>query len=288
MDDAAKNRVCVNQLDFIQAFIQSEAKRGMFVILDKEYGHFCPKLASHFGRPLKLNKCLYEADFSGKSWYETLDSYLINTLHFVRSRVDGCMYLLREGDNWLKSINYVDDALSYSNNEDLRLKFEKSLKKRFNLSLLGQAKWYLSMKIKQSNNYINLDQEQYIKNIIRRFKKSSKHQFKIKSTPLSNNFVPTKRSSLVTDTQTKEVKLRFGNLHYRSVICELLYVSCCTTSDTAFAVNKLAKFSNNPGITHYWAVLHLIGYIKNTAHKQLNFSQITRNTRSLRPLWITT
>ena len=127
--DTAKNRVCVYQLDFIQAFIQAEAKRRMFVILDKEYGHFCPKLAGHFSRPLKLNKCLYGADFSGKSRYETLDSYLVQTLKFTRSRVDGCLYILREGDKWLKLINYVDDALYYSNNEDFRLSFEKSLKK---------------------------------------------------------------------------------------------------------------------------------------------------------------
>ena len=67
---------------------------------------------------------LYGADFSGKSWYETLDSYLIQTLKFTRSRVDGCLYILRDGDKWLKLINYVDDALYYSNNEDFILRFE--------------------------------------------------------------------------------------------------------------------------------------------------------------------
>ena len=120
--DTAKNRVYVYQMDFIQALIQSEAKRRMFVILDKEYGHYCPKLAGHFGRPIP--KCIYGTDFRGKNWYETLDSYLTNTLYFVRLRVEGCLYILREGDNWIKLINYVDDTLYYSNNEDVRLKFE--------------------------------------------------------------------------------------------------------------------------------------------------------------------
>ena len=88
-----------------------------------------------------------------------MDSYLTNTLKFVRSRFHGYLYILREGDNWFKLINYVDDALNYSNNEDFRMKFERSLKKIFNLSLLGQAKWYLGMKIKNSIDYITLDQE---------------------------------------------------------------------------------------------------------------------------------
>ena len=69
----------------------------------------------------------------------------------------------------------------------------------------------------------------------------------------------------------KEVKIRFGNLHYRSVIGALLYVSCCTRADIAFAVNKLAKHSNNPGIAHYRALLRLIGFIKGTPHKFLKF-----------------
>ena len=54
--DAAYNKTQVYQLDFIQAFIQSDAKKRMFIILDKEYETFCPKLSEHFGRPLKLKK----------------------------------------------------------------------------------------------------------------------------------------------------------------------------------------------------------------------------------------
>ena len=135
--DAAQNRTAVYQLDFIQAFIQSETKKRMFVLLDKEYENFCPKLAGHLGRPLLLKKCLYGADFSGKRWYDTLDQFLTNDMNFVRSRVEGCLYVLRQGNNWIKLINYVDDALYYSNNEGFRENFERKLKRRFNLSLLG-------------------------------------------------------------------------------------------------------------------------------------------------------
>ena len=131
--DAAYNKTHIYQLDFIQAFIQSEATKRMFIILDKEYENFCPKLAKYFGRPLKLKKCLYEADFSGKSWYETLDTFLVKNLKFNCSRVEGCLYILRRGNDWLRLINYVDDALYYSNNNKFREEFEFTLKKRFNL-----------------------------------------------------------------------------------------------------------------------------------------------------------
>ena len=52
--DAIRNKSKIFQLDFIQAFIQSKATKRMFVILDKEFSHFCPKLSKHFGRPLTL------------------------------------------------------------------------------------------------------------------------------------------------------------------------------------------------------------------------------------------
>ena len=71
--DAIANHTKIYQLDFIQAFIQSETKKRIFVILDKDFETFCPQLKEHFGRPLRLKKCLYGADFSGKSWYETLE-----------------------------------------------------------------------------------------------------------------------------------------------------------------------------------------------------------------------
>ena len=69
-------------------------------------------------------------------------------------------------------INYVDDALYYANNDNVRQNFKKKLSKRFHLSLLGKAKWYLGMRITQNKDNITLDQDQYVKNMTSRFEKS--------------------------------------------------------------------------------------------------------------------
>ena len=156
--DAAQNASKIYQLAFIQTFIQSKATKRMFVILDKEFSHF--------------------VDFNGKSWYDTLDSYLTNKLSFVRSRVDGCLYIYRKGNDWVKFINYEDDALYYASNDKVREDFELSLKSKFNLSLLGEARWYLGMRIIQNKEFISLDQDQYVKNTIARIEKLFKYLFK--------------------------------------------------------------------------------------------------------------
>ena len=72
--DSTLNKVTIHQLGFLQAFIQSEVKKRMSVLPGKESEQFYPKLTKPFAQPLRLKKCIFGADFSGKSWYETLTS----------------------------------------------------------------------------------------------------------------------------------------------------------------------------------------------------------------------
>ena len=123
-----------------------------------------------------------------------------------------------------------------------------------------------------------MDQDQYVKNITTRFEKLFKHPFKLKDSPLPSSFIPTKKDSPSTETKIKEIKIRFGNLNYRSVIGALLYVSCCTRPDISYAVKRLAKFANNPGASRFRALLHLIGFLKGNSNKGLKFYMDIRIT----------
>ena len=93
--NAISHKSIIYQLDFIQAFIQSEMKKRMFLILDKEYEQFCLNQKGNFGRPLEQKRCLYGGDFSGKSWHDMLDMILTLELGFIKSRVEGCLYIQR-------------------------------------------------------------------------------------------------------------------------------------------------------------------------------------------------
>ena len=65
---------------------------------------------------------------------------------FTKSWIDGYSYIYRNNKDWMKMINYVDDAQYYAYNDQVRHNFEKKLSKRFHLSLLGKAKWYLRIR----------------------------------------------------------------------------------------------------------------------------------------------
>ena len=109
--------------------------------------------------------------------------------------VQGCLYISREGPSWIKLINYVDDALYYCNNDETRISFEKRLSKRFDLKLMGEAKWYLGMQIKQEKDYITIDQSQYAKHVTTRLEKAFKNTIKPQDSPLPSKFIPIKADS---------------------------------------------------------------------------------------------
>ena len=115
-------------------------------------------------------------------------------------------------------INYIDDTLYDSNDDEMRKNFEKRLSENFHLSLIGEVKWYLGMRITQKETYISLDQDQYVKNITARFEKVFKNLFKGKQSQLPTKFTPIKKDRPTTEKQTKETKetkLIFGNINYR-------------------------------------------------------------------------
>ena len=53
----------------------------------------------------------------------------------------------------------------------------------------------------------------------------------------------------------------------------LMYVMNCTRPDIAHAVNKLARFTRNPGNAHWKALLHLLGYLKTTIDYELHYGR---------------
>ena len=54
LEDAAKHKVRVHQLDFIGAFLQANVKNRLFAKLDMRYAAYFPEYTQYFGRALKL------------------------------------------------------------------------------------------------------------------------------------------------------------------------------------------------------------------------------------------
>ena len=107
---------------------------------------------------------------------------------FIQSPTKKKIFIILDKE-YEKMINYVDDALYFASEDKVREHFELTLKNKIHLTLMGEAKWYLGMRIMQYKDYIILDQDQYVKNITTRFEKQFKHPFKLKDSPLPSSFI---------------------------------------------------------------------------------------------------
>ena len=101
------------------------------------------------------------------------------------------------------------------------------------------------------------------------FEKSFKRPFKTKDLPIPTTFTPCKKDYPAAEPQVAGVKLSFGHLNYRSTIRTLLYASCCMRPDVIFEVNKVTKFSSDPGVIHFTCLLLLFGYVKKISKRGL-------------------
>ena len=70
MEDSAKHKEIVQELDFIGEFLQAKVKNWIFIKLDSRYADYFPEYSKYFGRALILLKFMY-----GMTNYEKLFDY---------------------------------------------------------------------------------------------------------------------------------------------------------------------------------------------------------------------
>jgi hypothetical protein len=124
-------------------------------------------------------------------------------------------------------LDYVDDCLYYGTNEATLKKFEAEISARFDLTLMGQAHWYLSTRIQQTENFdITVDQSRYCLSIIRRYLDTvgCANITREHSTPLPLDFVPTADDNSVDEAAAAALSTEY-NLDFASCVGDLIYLA---------------------------------------------------------------
>jgi hypothetical protein len=78
--------------------------------------------------------------------------------------------------------------------------------------------------------------------------------------PLPSTFIPIIDNCSKTEEQANQLSIEF-NIDFASCIGSLIYLSM-TRVDIAFAVNKLEKFTKQPGKIQLKALIHLLRYLQ--------------------------
>jgi hypothetical protein len=96
----------------------------------------------------KLNKALYGLKQDPRAWYECLKDFLLKN-GFEIGKADSTLFIQRNGKDIFICQIYVDDIIFGSTNDKFCEEFSRIMTKRFEMSMMGELKFFLGFQIKK-------------------------------------------------------------------------------------------------------------------------------------------
>ena len=96
----------------------------------------------------KLKRSLYGLKQSPRMWNQTIDKFMLE-LGFKKCESDHCVYVKRDDQDMIFVALYVDDLVLASSTDELLKSTKKALGDRFEMTDMGQLKYFLGMEIDQ-------------------------------------------------------------------------------------------------------------------------------------------
>ncbi|KAM0009035.1 putative RNA-directed DNA polymerase [Helianthus debilis subsp. tardiflorus] len=192
---------------------------------------------------------MYGLHQAPRAWYETWSQHLLAN-SFIRGKVDATLFT-KEVDGHLLIVQiYVDDIIFGSTNEKLCKDFEHVMKQKFEMSSMGEIKFFLGLQVEQLPEGIFIHQKKYVHDILEKFGMSSSTPA---LTPLATNhgIHPDLTGDRVDETL------------YRSMIGSLMYLTA-SRPDIMYPTCLTTRFQTNPRASHMIIVKRILRYLKGT------------------------
>ena len=168
---AAKNKWQIQTSDIKCAFLQGET-------IDRELYLRPPKEKRIKGKVWKMRKRAYGLTDASRGFYLELRKTLVE-LGCKQSKYDPAMYLYSDQDGHLEGLilTHVDDLLHGSGGNNFYKNVMKPLKEKFKFGSEEKSEFrYVGMQVKQSKDFISVNQDHYIMSMdIPSFKKGNKN-----------------------------------------------------------------------------------------------------------------
>jgi len=196
-----------------------------------------------------LTKSLYGLKQAPIAWYDRLSNFLIKN-DFKRGQVDTTLFRRTLEKDILVVQIYVDEIIFGSTNASLCMEFSKLMKDEFEMSMMGELKFFLGIQINQCKDGVYAHQTKYTKELLKKFKLED---CKVMNTPMN----PT--CTLRKEEHGSKVDQKL----YRGMIGSLLYLTA-SRPDILFSVCLCARFQSYPRESHLTAVKRIFRYLKGT------------------------
>ncbi|GJY54292.1 retrovirus-related pol polyprotein from transposon TNT 1-94 [Tanacetum coccineum] len=173
---AAHKSFPIYQMDVKTAFLNGPLKEEVYVAQPE--GFVDP---DHPEKVYLLRKALYGLKQAPRAWYDELSNFLMSK-GFSKGTIDPTLFKIKYGEDILLVQIYVDDIIFGSTNPKYSKRFEKLMHSRFEMSLMGEMKFFLGLQIHQSPKGIFINQAKYALEILKKHNMDNCHSI---GTPLA-------------------------------------------------------------------------------------------------------
>ncbi|GKF41106.1 retrovirus-related pol polyprotein from transposon TNT 1-94 [Tanacetum coccineum] len=194
----------------------------------------------------RLKKALYGLKRAPHAWYDKLSFFLIEH-GFTKGIIDPTLFIRRhEGDILLVPI-YVDDIIFGSTNPNFIKCFANLTKNNFEMSMMGELKFFLGLQVYQSPSGIFISQSQYVIELLK------KHGLD-ECVSMSTHMATERLDADLHGTPTAQTT-------YRRMIVGLMYLTS-SRPDIAFATFVCAHYQERLTVKHLKEVKRIFRYLR--------------------------
>ncbi|GJT65582.1 putative reverse transcriptase domain-containing protein, partial [Tanacetum coccineum] len=159
---AAHKSFPIYQMDVKIAFLNGPLKEEVYVNQPDGFVDL-----HHLDKVYHLKKALYGLKQAPKAWYNELSNFLVSK-GFSKGSIDPTLFITKKGEDILLVQIYVDDIIFGSTNPKHSKKFEKLMHSKFEMSMMGDLKFFLGIQIHQSPHGIFINQAKYAQEILKK------------------------------------------------------------------------------------------------------------------------
>lgn len=174
----------------------------------------------------KLKNALYGLKQAPRAWYAQIGKYFLH-LSFKKGSANSNLYLRTSKDGILIIEVFVDEII-FEGNDEMSNKFYEEMKDEFEMSMIGEMKFFLGLQITQSKHGIFICQTKYLKELLKRF---CMEDCESVGTPMITG------GNLTTNDETQNLY----QTNYKSMIGGLKYLTH-TKLDIANVVGIVVRF----------------------------------------------
>jgi hypothetical protein len=150
-------------MDVKSAFLNGPIKEEVYV--EQHLGFEDSEYPSHV---YNLLKALYGRKQAPRAWYECLRDFLL-TNGFKIGKADPTLFTKTIDKDLFICQIYVDDIIFVSTNKSSCEEFIRIMIQKFEMSMMGELKYFLRFQIKQLQEVIFICQTKYIQDILKKF-----------------------------------------------------------------------------------------------------------------------